>query len=164
MLLKNHCKSFIFRNVRGRSYFEYKGKIDLISRNLRFQSNFQASNFTIVQEPISSSDEDVAEESSPSSVTETLFIPVIDLQSDPKPVKPKTYPEKSQGPREIPIPGRKRKRKSDSVEVDKTGVIEILSESVGINTGIQILTQNFRIIQLLQEVETNRKKKEEIKI
>merc|ERR1711953_233971 len=101
-------------------------------------SSTKTSNFTIVQEPISSSDEDVAEECSPSSVTETLFIPVIDLQSDPKPVKPKTYPEKSQGPREIPVPGRKRKRKSNSVEVDNTNVIEILSEFVGINTGIQI--------------------------
>jgi len=96
---------------------------------VEFSSSTKASNVTIVQEPISSFDEDVAEESSPSSVTETLFIPVIDLQSDPKPVKPKTYPEKSQGPREIPIPGRKRKRKSDSVEVDNTSVIEILKSS-----------------------------------
>ena len=136
----------------------------MVSRNPEFQTNFQTSNFTIVQEPISSSDEDVAEECSPSSVTETLFIPVIDLQSDPKPVKPKTYPEKSQGPREIPVPGRKRKRKSNSVEVDNTNVIEILSEFVGINTGIQIFTQNFRIIELLQEKETNRKKKEAIEI
>merc|ERR1711953_683594 len=92
-------------------------------------SSTKTSNFTIVQEPISSSDEDVAEECSPSSVTETLFIPVIDLQSDPKPVKPKTYPEKSQGPREIPVAGRKRKRKSNSVEVDNTNVIEILKSS-----------------------------------
>ena len=97
--------------------------------------NFQASNVTIVQEPISSSDDDFEEECSrtcsPSSVTETLFIPVIDLLSDPKPVKPKTYPEKSKGPREspIPVPGRKRKMNPDSTEANSTSVIEILSES-----------------------------------
>ena len=81
---------------------------------------------TIVHEPLSSSDEDIGQDCSSSHErNDAPIIPVIDLSSDPKPVKPKTYPEKSH--RDIPVPTRKRKSPKESpIKANTSNVIEIL--------------------------------------
>ena len=82
---------------------------------------------TIVHEPLSSSDEDIDQDCSSSldrNEGMNPIIPVIDLSSDPKPVKPRRYPEKS---RDISVSARKRKSPKESPKKANTSnVIEIL--------------------------------------
>ena len=59
----------------------------------------------------------------------------------------------------IPVLGRKRKIKENTVNENSTSIIEILGEFIKVLM-MTIFNQKLRIIPLLQEIETIRKKEE----